>query len=250
MSIDFAAPRDGVSVVTIDRPERMNALDVASKQRLGEIWRSVEASDDIRAVVVHGAGERAFCAGSDLKEIRETGKMVSTNDLANAIPGIGIELTKPVVAALHGFTIGMGLTLAIHCDMRIAHAQTIFAFPETQHGMLSGISAITLPAIVGEAAALDIMLSGRRFDAAEAYRLGLLTAIDDDPLAAALTAARVLAANSSAAMRITKRLILAERVRRVREHFALVEQSRTDVTGSAEYHAVVAGEASTGRMRG
>jgi enoyl-CoA hydratase/carnithine racemase len=77
-----------------------------------------------------------------MKEIRETGEMVGTDDLANAIPGIGFELTKPVVAALHGFTIGMGMTLAIHCDIRIAHPATVFAFPETQHGMLSGISAV------------------------------------------------------------------------------------------------------------
>jgi enoyl-CoA hydratase/carnithine racemase len=249
MSIDFTARTDGVYVVTINRPERLNALDVASKLRLGEIWREVEASDDVRAVVVHGSGDRAFCAGSDLKEIRETGKMVGTDDLANAIPGIGFELTKPVVAALHGFTIGMGLTLAIHCDVRIAHPETVFAFPETQHGMLSGISAITLPAIVGEAAALEIMLTGRRLSATEAHRLGLITEISDEPLTAAFATARSLAANSSAAMRITKRLILAERVRRVREHRALVERSRIDVTASAEYHAVVAGSPSTGRMR-
>lgn len=249
MSIDLNPCGNGVYAVTLNRPERLNALDVASKKRLGEIWREVEASDDVRAVVLHGNGERAFCAGSDMKEIRETGEMVGTDDLANAIPGIGFELTKPVVAALHGFTIGMGMTLAIHCDIRIAHPATVFAFPETQHGMLSGISAVTLPALVGEAVALDIMLTGRRLTAAEALRLGLITSIDDDPLTAARKTAQALAANSSSAMRITKRLILAERVRRVHEHRALIERSRTDVTDSAEYHAVVAGDPAVGRMR-
>jgi enoyl-CoA hydratase len=248
VSIDVAEHAGGVLVVTLNRPERLNALDVASKRRLGEIWRDAEASDAVRAIVVHGAGERAFCAGSDMKEIHATGEMVGTDDLVNAIPGLGHELTKPVVAAVHGFTIGMGLTLAIHCDLRIAHPATILSFPETQHGMLSGISAVTLPAIVGEAAALDIMLTGRRLTATEALRLGLITEISTDPFAAALHTATMLASNSPAAMRITKRLILAERVRRVREHRALVERSRTDVTASAEYHAVVAGDAAS-RMR-
>ena len=78
-----------------------------------------------------------------------------------AIPGVGIELNKPVIAALHGFTIGFGLTLAIHCDFRIAAPGSRFGFPEVQHGMISGISAITLPGLVGEPVALDLMLSGR-----------------------------------------------------------------------------------------
>jgi enoyl-CoA hydratase/carnithine racemase len=143
----------------------------------------------------------------------------------------------------------MGMTLAIHCDIRIAHPATVLAFPETQHGMLSGFSAVTLPAIVGEAVALDIMLTGRRLTAAEALRLGVITSIDDDPLVAAKKTARVLAANSPAAMRMTKRLILAERVRRVREHRALVEHSRTGVTDSAEYRAIVKGDPAVGRMR-
>jgi len=210
----------------------------------------VEADDAVRAVVVRGRGERAFCAGSDIHEVRETGEMVSTDVLAGAIPGIGHPLTKPVVAALHGFTIGMGLTLAIHCDLRIARTDTQLGFPETQHGMLSGISAITLPGIVGEAVALDLMLSGRMIDAAEALRLGLIHAVAADPFADALDAARRLAANSTRAVRITKRLVLAERTRRVREHLGLVDQSRLDVTDSDEFRSVVAGDAGAGRIRG
>ena len=115
--------------------------------------------------------------------------------------------------------------------------------------MLSGISAVTLPAVIGEAAALDIMLTGRRLGADEAFRLGLITGIAGDPFAAALETATRMAANSPDAMRITKRLVLAERTRRFREHRALIDASRTNVTESTEYHAVVAGENATGRMR-
>ena len=138
---------DGILVVTLDRPQVMNALDVPSKERLGEIWREAAAERAVRAIVLRGAGEKAFCAGSDIKEIRRTGKMVTTETLMNAIPGVGVELHKPVIAALHGFTVGFGLTLAIHCDFRVAAPTSKMGFPEVVHGMLSGVSAITLPGV-------------------------------------------------------------------------------------------------------
>jgi enoyl-CoA hydratase/carnithine racemase len=249
MSIDVADAGGGVQLVTINRADKLNALDTPAKRRLGEIWRSAQADDAVRALVIRGAGERAFCAGSDIKEIQTTGEMVSTAILADAIPGIGIEFDKPVIAAIQGFCIGMGITLAVHCDMRISHPEARFAFPEVQHGMLSGITAVTLPAIVGEAHALDVMLSGRAFAAPEALRLGLVTQLADDPFAEALEAARRLAANSSLAMRFTKRLILADRKRRLRDHYAMIDKARLGVTGSSEYREVVAGAVGRGRAR-
>jgi enoyl-CoA hydratase len=249
MDIQFEPADDGVFVVTINRPERMNALDSASKKRLGEVWREAQGRDDVRALVIRGAGEKAFCAGSDIKEVQATGTMVSTEVLADAIPSIGIELTKPMVAALHGFTIGMGLTMAIHCDMRIASPNTIFGFPEVQHGMLSGISAITLPAVIGEAAALDLMLTARKIDAYEALSIGLVHRLADDPYHAALEMAKKMASFSIAAMALTKRLVLAERRRRVQAHFALVAEARDAVTNSKEYAAVVAKAPGSGRMQ-
>src|SRR6202007_2668794 len=109
------------------------------------------------------------------------GQMVDTDLLLRAIPGGAAELNKPIVAALQGFTIGMGLTLAIHCDFRIAAAGTRLGCPEVQHGMISGVSAVTLPGLIGEAAALDLMLSGRTIGADEAKRIGLVHEIAADP---------------------------------------------------------------------
>src|SRR5215472_12846270 len=109
---------DGILAVIINRPERLNALDVPGKEALAQVWREAAADVQVRAIVLRGAGERAFCAGSDIKEIQRTGTMVSTATLMQAIPSVGVTLNKPVVAALHGFTIGFGLTLAIHCDFR------------------------------------------------------------------------------------------------------------------------------------
>lgn len=253
MSIDFSIDGQGIGHVLLNRPERMNALDVPAKQALGRIWREAAADPSCKAVVISGAGEKAFCAGSDIKEMQATGQMVDTETLMAAIPGIGVELDKPVVAALHGFTVGMGLTMAIHCDFRVATSSARFSFPEARHGMLSGVSAVTLPGIVGESAALDIMLTGRIFEAAEALRLGLVQRLVEgdsaaDALAAAMALAHTLAANSSVAMALTKRLILLERRRKVLAHAAEIDRARIAVTASTEFSDVVERKHGAGRI--
>ena len=240
---------DGILVVTLDRPQVMNALDVPSKERLGEIWREAAAERAVRAIVLRGAGAKAFCAGSDIKEIRRTGKMVTTETLMNAIPGVGVALDKPVVAALHGFTVGFGLTLAIHCDFRVAAPSSKMGFPEVVHGMLSGVSAITLPGIVGEPAALDLMLTGRLIDAQEALQIRLVNRLADDPFQAAMELAKQLAANSPKAVALTKGLVLADRKRRIREIALEINRARLAVTESEEYAEVVQNKPGTGRAR-
>jgi enoyl-CoA hydratase len=249
MTVLHEVDGDGVMVVTLDRPDRLNALDVPSKQRLGELWRSAASDARVRVVILRGAGERAFCAGSDIKEIQRTGVMVTTDILMQAIPGVGVELNKPVIAALHGFTIGFGLTLAIHCDYRIAAANTRFGFPEVQHGMISGVSAITLPGIVGEPAALDLMLSGRMIDAQEALAMRLIHRIAADPYEEARSLAQMLAKNSPDAVALTKGLILADRRKRIAEFAELVDRARAGVTRSAEYKDVVDQRPGAGRAR-
>jgi len=253
MEIEFKMLDQGIGHVLLNRPERMNALNIPAKQALGDIWRKVAADPACKVIVISGAGEKAFCAGSDIKEMQETGAMVDTATLMNAIPGIGIDLEKPVIAALHGFTVGMGLTMAIHSDFRIAARNARFSFPETKHGMLSGVSAVTLPGLIGEAAALDIMLSGRIFEAQEALRLGLVQRlVDGDTAAAALAGAmelaRSLVNNSLVAMMLTKRLILAERRRKVLEHATLIDEARVAVTDSKEFSDVVKRNPNAGRM--
>jgi enoyl-CoA hydratase/carnithine racemase len=249
MNILHDVNSDGILVVTLNRPERLNALDVPSKERLGTLWREAAADQRVRAIVLRGAGAKAFCAGSDIKEIQRTGTMVSTATLMQAIPSVGVTLNKPVIAALHGFTIGFGLTLAIHCDFRIAAPGSRFAFPEVQHGMLSGISAITLPGLVGEPMALDLMLSGRMLDDSEALACGLISRVAPDSYEAALSLAKTLASNSPRAVSLTKQLVLAERRRRIAQFAAEVDEARTGVTDSAEYHDVVDKKPGTGRAR-
>jgi len=249
MSILHEMTADGIMVVTLNRPDKLNALDVPSKEQLGRIWSRAANDPQVRVIVLRGAGEKAFCAGSDIKEIQRTGTMVSTETLMKAIPGIGIELHKPVIAALHGFTIGMGLTLAIHCDFRIAGEGARFGFPEVQHGMISGISAVTLPGIVGEPAALDMMLSGRVIGSGEALAIGLVHRVVQNPLDEALALARTLAKNSPKAVALTKQLVLADRRARVQRFAAEVDHARIAVTESDEYRDVVQQKPGTGRAR-
>ena len=233
---------DGILVVTLNRPQIINALDVPSKERLGEIWAEAAADRGVRAIVLRGAGERGFCVGSDIKEIRRTGKMVSTETLMRAIPGVGVPLPKPVIASLHGFTVGMGLTLAIHCDFRIAAPATRLGWPEVKHGMLSGVSAVTLPGIVGEPAALDLMLTGRLVDAQEALGMKLVGKIAADPYAEALALARQIAANSARAVALTRDLILADRRRRIAEIAPEIDRARLAVAECEEYDDLVKGK--------
>jgi enoyl-CoA hydratase/carnithine racemase len=249
MSIVHEMISDGIMVVTLNRPDKLNALDVPSKERLANIWSDAAADPQLRVIVLRGAGEKAFCSGSDVKEIQRTGAMVSTDTLMRAIPGVGIELNKPVIAALHGFTIGMGLTLAIHCDFRIAAVGSRLGFPEVQHGMISGISAITMPGIVGESVALDLMLTGRLIDASEALACGLVHRVAPDSYEAALSIAQILSRNSPKAVALTKQLVLADRRKRILEFAAQADHARSQVTQSPEYRDLIEKNPKTVRRR-
>ena len=249
MSILHEMISDGILVVTLNRPDKLNALDVPSKERLANVWNDAASDQQIRVIVLRGAGEKAFCSGSDVKEIQRTGTMVATDTLMRAIPGVGIELNKPVIAALHGFTIGMGLTLAIHCDFRVAAVGSRLGFPEVQHGMISGISAITLPGIVGEPVALDLMLSGRLIDASEALACGLVHRVAPDSYEAALSIAQILSRNSPKAVALTKQLVLADRRKRILEFAAQADHARSQVTQSPEYRDLIEKNPKTVRRR-
>src|SRR5499426_3892943 len=180
MSVVLEKRANGVAVVTIDRPQVMNALDIPAKERLGEIWQEIANDPQVRVAILTGSGEKAFCVGSDIKEIARTGNMASTKTLMRALPGVGTALDKPVIAALHGFCVGMGMTLALHCDLRLAARNTVLGYPEVRHGMISAVSAMRLPQVIPSAQALELLLLARNISADEAWRWGLLNAVVDD----------------------------------------------------------------------
>jgi len=206
MSVVLEKRPDGVAMVTLDRPQVLNALDVPAKERLGAIWHEIADDRQVRVAILTGAGPKAFCAGSDIKEINRTGRMVTTDILMRAIPGVGISLDKPVIAALRGYCIGMGMTLALHCDLRLAAKDTVLGYPEVKHGMISGVSALNLPKVIPSAQAMEMMLLARNISAEEACRWGLVNAVVDDVMAEAERWATTIAGHSPAAVQATKRL--------------------------------------------
>jgi enoyl-CoA hydratase/carnithine racemase len=206
LSVHLEKRANGVAVITLDRPQVLNALDVPAKERLGEIWQEIAADPQVRVAVLTGAGTKAFCAGSDIKEINRTGRMVTTDVLMRAIPGVGAPLDKPVVAALHGYCIGMGMTLALHCDLRLAARDTVLGYPEVKHGMISGVSALNLSKVIPNALAMELLLTARNISAEEAQRWGLVNTVVDDVSAEAEKWATMIAGYSPAAVQATKRL--------------------------------------------
>jgi enoyl-CoA hydratase len=230
MSIDYQKLGDGVAHVLLNRPDRLNALDRAAKEELARIWSDAGADPAVRAVVISGAGERAFSSGSDLKEMQGNSAMVPTEVLLAAIPCVGTPIDKPVLAACHGYTIGTGLTLAMHCDIRLAARGTQFGFPDTPKGMIAGISALTLPRLIGHGPAMEIMLSGRLFDAEEALALHLISEIvDGSVLEATMTRAARLASYPDVAVAASKRLMTLEMRAQVRTYYEEVVQARLAV---------------------
>lgn len=211
MSILLEKRANGVAIVTLNRPQVLNALDVPAKERLAAVWQEISEDPAVRVAILTGSGDKAFCAGSDIKEINRTGRMVSTETLLRSIPGVGIPLMKPVIAALHGYCIGMGMTLALHCDLRLAARNTILGYPEVRHGMISAVSAMRLPQVIPSALALEMLLVARNIPAEEAMRIGLVNAVVDDVHAEAEAWASKIAEYSPAAVQATKRLAMFSR---------------------------------------
>lgn len=240
MSVILEKRASGVAWVTINRPQVLNALDFAAKQRLAAIWQELADDDEVRVIVMTGAGEKAFCAGSDIKEIDRVGHMVSTDTLLNAIPGVGIPLFKPVIGALQGFCVGMGMTLALHCDLRLAAEHTVLAYPEVRHGMISAMSAIRLPQVVASAFAMEMLLTARNISADEARRMGLVNAVVEDVQAEAERWASRIARHSPAAVQATKRLALFPHRSVLPSEWAEIEAVRAWVEAKDDYRVAAA----------
>jgi len=183
------------AVLTIDRQERRNAVDGPTAALLLDRYREFEADDDARVLVVTGAGDLAFCAGADLKEIASFASRL----MAPEGPFGFTRLTpsKPTIAAISGWCLAGGLELALWCDLRIATKGSTLGFPERRWGVpLIDGGTQRLPRIVGMGRALDLILTGRMVEAQEALAMGMLTEIvpAGEHLARALAIAEALAA--------------------------------------------------------
>lgn len=172
--------RGNVVIWTLDRRDRMNALSRDALFALGKLAREAAANPSIRAIVLTGAGDKAFCAGADLKERRT----MSEQDVRVQIELYRSELgaidlsPKPVIAAINGVALGGGLELALACDLRIAASHAELGFPETSLGIIPGAGGTQrLPRIIGEARAKEMILLSCRLTADEALAWGLVNRV-------------------------------------------------------------------------
>ena len=183
--------RGTVAELLLDRPAKHNAITPAMAAAIADTARSLDADDAVRVVLLRGAGERAFCAGSDLNSLAaypSTWHFRNRVEYATAIRTI----RKPVIAALQGWTLGGGAEMALGADIRIAAEGTRFGFPEVTRGWVGGGGASQmLPRMIGAARAMRMLMTGDPIDAAEAQKLGLFDEVV--PQMELLPAARALA---------------------------------------------------------
>ena len=180
MPIRFALA-DHVARVTIDRPEVLNAIDVASEHELQALWARIEADPEVRVVVLTGTGERAFSAGADLKERSGASQLdYWATERPGGFGGIALRetLDVPVIARVNGHALGGGLEMALGCDLIIAAEDATFGLPEARVGRLPLDGGMTLlQRQVPFHQAMGMLLTGRRISAAEALRIGLINEV-------------------------------------------------------------------------
>ncbi|WP_437316093.1 enoyl-CoA hydratase-related protein [Sorangium sp. So ce385] len=175
--------RGAVAVLTIDRADRRNALSRDALLAFGRLGRELVDDPEVRAIVITGAGDKAFCAGADLKERQG----MSPDDVRRQVGlyrtelGVLARSPKPVIAAINGVAFGGGLELALICDLRVAAPHAELALPETSLGIIPGAGGTQrLPRVVGEARAKEMILLGRKLAAAEALAWGLVNRVSPE----------------------------------------------------------------------
>jgi enoyl-CoA hydratase/carnithine racemase len=202
---------DGVAVLTLDRPEVRNAFSWRMAQELGGAYRACDADDDVRAVVLTGTPP-AFCAGADMSTGGDTFERRDEASFSAAgVTPPAWEVRKPVIAAVNGHAVGIGLTLALQCDLRFVAADAKYGVVQVRRGVVpDAYSHWTLPRIAGLAAAADVLLTGRLFDGREAKELGLASRClpNDEVLPEALAVARSIATDvAPLSAALSKRLL-------------------------------------------
>jgi E-phenylitaconyl-CoA hydratase len=165
-----------IARLTINRPQAMNAIDRATRGQLHEAWAAIREDDQVRAAILTGHGERAFCVGTDLKDMPQRGDSHAFNTFGRSGPEHlldGLDTDKPLICAINGYAIGGGLELALACDLRIASVNAQFGLSEVTVGSMPGAGGTyRLPQVVGESMAMQMMLTGDRIDADTAWRVG------------------------------------------------------------------------------
>jgi enoyl-CoA hydratase len=202
-----------VAVVTLNRPDKHNAMNHELTQALIAALEDAEADQNVRVVILTGVGDKAFCAGGDMKErvdaleARESGTPVVAMQPRGDVVGVMAGMSKPVIGAINGFAYGGGARLALCTDIRLASTTATFRFVGSSYGLV--VSASQLPALVGPAVAKELIFTTRVVDAAEAHAIGIVNHVYEpaELLPAAIAMAEQISANSPDAIRWAKKVI-------------------------------------------
>ncbi|RMF29084.1 MAG: enoyl-CoA hydratase/isomerase family protein [Candidatus Nitrosothermus koennekii] len=203
---------DGIAVITINRPEKLNAMNIDVIKELGSAVEEAEQDDEVRCVIITGAGEKAFSAGADIEYMS---KITPLEAEQYALTGHATmdkieDLSKPVIAAVNGYALGGGCELSLACDIRIGSKNAVLGQPEVTIGIPPGWGGTQrLIRIVGIAKAKELVFTGKRIKADEAYAIGLLNKVVElsDLMNEAKSMAKEIAKNSSIAVRVSKTLL-------------------------------------------
>jgi enoyl-CoA hydratase/carnithine racemase len=209
---------DGVAVVTLNRPERRNAYSAEMGEMLNRAYRECDESDEVRAIVLTGAGD-AFCAGADFAAPANPfdAPPADVEFTASPITPAAFELRTPVIAAVNGHAIGIGLTIALQADIRIMATRAKYAIAQVRRGVIPDcMSHWTLPNLCGAAVAAELLLTGRTFDGVEAAAMGIASRSlpADEVLSHAMNIARDIATNvAPMSVALSKRLLWDSQVK-------------------------------------
>ena len=211
MALEFSI-HDQVATVVLNRPEAMNAIDPETQSELLDCWQRIRENDDVRVVILTGAGERAFCTGSDLKKTMPPSESYASLAFGRGDIDVASQLAtdKPVICAINGYALGGGLEMALACDIRIAADHARFGLPEVRVGSIPGAGGTQrLPRTIGASDAMLLLLTGDHIDATEALRLGIVSRVVPfaDLRGEAEAIAGRIAANAPLAVRAVKRLV-------------------------------------------
>jgi E-phenylitaconyl-CoA hydratase len=217
MSIDFSL-EDGVATIVINRPERMNAMDADHYRGLSESWIRVRDDNDVRCAIITGAGEKAFTAGADLKSFVPMRNKDGLADMwltqKDQILNRGLEVWKPIIAAVNGYCLAGGVTLLMATDIRVAASHATFNIAEVKRGIIAGNGGTQrILAQLPYPIAMEMLLTGDSIDAAMAERWGLINKVVPmtDLMATARDYARRIAANAPLAVQAAKELAVRAR---------------------------------------
>ena len=209
----FEYKKEGkIAVFTLNRPEALNAMNPESVQALSEALLDFKDDDNLWAGIITGSGEKAFCVGADIKTMLPVVKQMSGQPWGEPSTIMkGLNLWKPLVAAINGAALGGGLEIALACDIRIASENAIFGLPEVNLGIIPGWGGTQrLPRVIPMAKAAEMLLTGRPIDAQEAYRIGLINKVVplNQLMASAMEMAEFLCRPAPLAVRAAKQAMI------------------------------------------